>query len=107
MEQLSRQELEAIIERDLPDHELVTVEREPTDQAPVEADEAGEDIDALRERFLGRTDASDAPEAGDARNEHDLIVAVRPKRQGDPYDHLARPKTVIVSGRDRRVIGSQ
>jgi hypothetical protein len=97
---LSRQELEAIIARDLPDHELVSVELGETDQAAsVDAD--GEDIAALRERFLGRSDAAGAPKAAAARNEHDLIVAVRPKQRA------ARPKTVIVSGRDKRVIGSQ
>lgn len=97
---LSRQELEAIIARDLPDHELVSVELPETDRGAA-ADAEGEDIAALRERFLGRTDAADTPKAATARNEHDMIVAVRSTKQA------ARPKTVIVSGRDKRVIGSQ
>jgi hypothetical protein len=97
---LSREELEAIIARDLPDHELVSVELPEADR-PGSADAEGEDIAALRERFLGRSDAAAAPKAAAARNEHDLIVAVRPKKQA------SRPKTVIVSGRDKRVIGSQ
>ncbi len=95
---LSRKELEDIIARDLPDHELVSVEL--TDTAG-SADAEGEDIAALRERFLGRPDAASAPKAAAARNEHDMIVAVRSTKQA------ARPKTVIVSGRDKRVIGSQ
>ncbi len=92
---LSREELEAIIERDLPDHELVSVD---VPDHGGSADASGEDIAALRERFLGRGQAAPAPAP---RNEHDLIVAVRSKKQA------ARPKTVIVSGRDKRVIGSQ
>jgi hypothetical protein len=92
---LSREELEAIIARDLPDHELVSVETHETDRG---GSPEGEDIAALRERFLGRSKAAPAPAP---RNEHDLIVAVRPKTQA------SRPKTVIVSGRDKRVIGSQ
>ena len=96
---LSRQELEAIIARDLPDDELVSVELPEPDRG--EAPEAdGEDIAALRERFLGRSDAA-PPGRLRPRNEHDVIVAVRSTKQA------ARPKTVIVSGRDKRVIGSQ
>jgi hypothetical protein len=92
---LSRKELEDIIARDLPDHELVSVEA--PDQVG-SADAEGEDIAALRERFLGRGRVAAAPAP---RNEHDMIVAVRSKNQA------ARPKTVIVSGREKRVIGSQ
>jgi hypothetical protein len=97
---LSRKELEDIIARDLPDHELVSVDLPDPDRGG-SADAQGEDIVALRERFLGRTDAAGTPKTATARNEHDMIVAVRSKKQA------ARPKTVIVSGRDKRVIGSQ
>src|SRR4051812_6224385 len=108
MQRLSNQELEAIIERDLPGHELVSREHAPVDHTSVEPDEAGVDIAALRQRFLGEgaeVAASDAAATG--INEHDEIVAVRPKDPGDPYDHKARPKTVLVSGREKRVIGRQ
>lgn len=97
---LSREELEAIIERDLPGHELLSVELPEPDRGEA-PDSGGEDIATLRERFLGRSDAAAAPKTTAARNEHDLIVAVRSKTQP------MRPKTVIVSGRDKRVIGSQ
>lgn len=95
---LSRAELEAIIARDLPDHELVSID---SGGFAADVDAGGEDIAALRARFLGRRSAAAAPRAAAARNEHDLIVAVRPKRQG------AQAKAVIVSGREKRVIGSQ
>lgn len=109
MEPFSKQELEAIIERDLPGHELVSEDVNPADHVPASApDEAGAGIAALRQKFLG--DAA-PPSGADAApgpvNEHDQIVAVRPKNAGNPYDHSARPKTVVVSGRDRRIIGQQ
>jgi hypothetical protein len=110
VEPLSRQELETIIERDLPGHELASDDVERIDAASVEADEPGADIAALRERFLGKpasaTDRSIEPTARPV-NEHDLVVAVRPKAGANPYDASARPKTVVVSGRDKRVIGRQ
>jgi hypothetical protein len=110
MERLSKEELERIIERDLPGHELVS-EVDPADhEAAAEPDAVGPDIAALREKFLGAgaggSDAAAAPPAA-ALNEHDQIVAVREKDVDDPYDHRARPKTVIVSGRDKRVVGRQ
>ena len=109
MEPFSKQELEAIIERDLPGHELVSEDVDPADHVPASApDEAGVDIAALRRKFLGdAAPPSGTDAAPGAVNEHDQIVAVRPKNAGDPYDHSARPKTVVVSGRDRRIIGQQ
>jgi hypothetical protein len=109
VEPLSKQELEEIIARDLPDHELVSEEVDPADHLVAgEPDEAGADIAALREKFLGGSARDgDGEAAPQPVNEHDQIVAVRPKRPGDPFDHKARPKTVVVSARDKRVIGRQ
>jgi hypothetical protein len=111
MEPLSKQELEEIIERDLPGHELASDETYPADAPRVDAEEPGLDIAALRERFLGSAAGADDIAALDAApaavNEHDQVVAVRPKNGGDPFDQRARPKTVVISGRDRRVVGRQ
>jgi hypothetical protein len=109
MPQLSRAQLEAIIEREMPDYELVPTDEAPTDQRPpsTPADAGGDDIAALRRRYLGQ--AADVVPATDdeAVNEHDVIVAVRPKRAGGAIDRRARTKTVVISGRDGSVIGSQ
>jgi hypothetical protein len=107
---LSKEELEGIIERDLPGYALASDEIHPPDRSrSIEPDASGADIDALREKFLGGPgvgeggrSADDEPDADD-----DEIVAVRPKDAIDPFDQRARPKTVVVSGRDKRVIGSQ
>jgi hypothetical protein len=136
MAKLSREELEEIVERDLPGYTLAP-EEEGADQRATEAkpDVAAPEIGELREKYLGdnneidadatRGDADDAraetngPDADSdeggvddadepsAENTDDEIVTVRPKGPADPFDHAARPKTIVVSGKDRRIIGSQ
>lgn len=107
---LSKQELEEIIERDMPGYALAYEAAPAGDRAAAVApDDVGPDIAALREKFLGdapmRAGAGDA--AADTADSDDQIVAVRPKDSRDPFDHGGRPKTVVVSGRDRRVVGRQ
>ena len=113
MEPLTTEELAEIVARDLPGHELVShAAVEPgVDTAPADtADEPGGDIEALRARFLGpdapvRDGVDSTPRT--PLNEHDRIVAVRPDDVTDPFDQRARPRTVLISGRERRVIGEQ
>jgi hypothetical protein len=117
---LSKQEIEEIVERDMPGYQVVQHEPETADRAIQEtsADEVAPDIDTLREKYLGEdtddnpgheTERSSAEPDGDSEEENtdDAIVAVQPKETGDPFDHAARPKSIVVSGKDRRVIGSQ
>ena len=112
MNPLTAQELERIVARDLPGHELIPGAPEGSDTGPntsTDADAPGADIDALRAHFLG----PDAPvhdgitPAPTPVNHHDVIVAVRPTGPTDPFDVRAHPRAVIVSGRERRVIGEQ
>lgn len=116
---LSRADLEAIIAQDLPDHELVPPASEEdfeagadaveTSARAADADAPGVDIAQLRARFLGEdTGAVDAVQESQVPlNEHDQIVAVRPRQSSDPFDYNARPKTVVISARDRRIVGEQ
>jgi hypothetical protein len=115
MSKLSREDLEEILERELPGYRLAP-SREETDapSAMPAVDEATPDLEALRQKFLG-ADASEAAEqpsrtsAGseDSVEPEDSIIAVEPKEATDPWDQSRRPKVVIVSGKDRRVIGTQ
>jgi hypothetical protein len=124
MAKLSKQEIEEIVERDMPGYKVVQHETPDADERAAEtnADEVAPDIDTLREKYLGESensaaesenpgheaDASPETAADDAGdNADDAIIAVQPKEAGDPFDHAARPKSVVVSGKDRRVIGSQ
>ena len=124
MAKLSKQEIEEIVERDMPGYKVVQHETPDADERAAErnADQVAPDIDTLREKYLGESensaaesenpgheaDASPETAADDAGdNADDAIIAVQPKEAGDPFDHAARPKSVVVSGKDRRVIGSQ
>lgn len=106
MASLSRQELEEIIERDLPGYMLV--QHEPAVDsvvAPTEAEEVAPDITQLRKKLGVEDHEPDEDEEASAADV--AIVAVQPKTIGDPFDLQAEPKTVVVSATERRIIGSQ
>jgi hypothetical protein len=121
MTPIPEEELKQIVERDLPGYTLA--QEQPTD-APrarrVEPDEVAPDIERLREKYLGTRRAADpqpdaatrprrrARRAADADDDNDdVIVSVRRTAAADPLSPESRPKTVVVSGRDRRIVGSQ
>jgi len=120
MAKLSKQEIEEIVERDMPGYQVVRHEEGVDERvSSAEADEVAPDIETLREKYLGDSENS-AAEGGNPGGEtglsaedddddqaDDAIVAVQPKETRDPFDHAARPKAVVVSGKDRRVIGCQ
>lgn len=110
MARLRKRELETIIKRDLPGYRLLSrgVEYDARDCAA--PDEIAPDIDALRHKFLGDDEVSDGDEQqgiDTGPNTDDEIVAVMPDKPGDPFDRGSRPKKVVVSGKTRRVVGSQ
>jgi hypothetical protein len=123
MAQLSDSDLEAIISRDLPGHQIVRRKsaKPAADAQPAEArpdvDDVSPDIDELRRKFLGEgaaggsqpVEIAAAPEEADAPDDdvEDEIVMVEPNQRDDPLDHGSRPKAVVVSGKERRVIGYQ
>lgn len=122
MARLSDSDLEEIITRDLPGHKIVhrkSAKPDADDEAAEArpADEVSPDIDELRSKYLGDVaahegqdggtdDGADAADASDDDAE-DEIVMVEPRQRDDPLDHGSRPKAVVVSGKERRVIGYQ
>jgi hypothetical protein len=115
MAKLPPEEIEQIVEKDMPGY---TVEQAgPPDEAPVspeDADEVSPGIDEMRKRYGVEPEGSNpghgnpAPDAVDAEEgADDQIVAVRPKKTKDPWDHDARPKSVVVSAKDRKIVGGQ
>jgi hypothetical protein len=129
MAKLSREEIEHIVERDMPGYKVVE-HQEGVDEREVQAapDEVAPDIETLRQKYLGDADGAreesnpgnDAddttensadPNRDDANDDddstEDSIIAVQPKETADPFDHVGRPKAVVVSGKDRRIVGSQ
>lgn len=119
MARLSKKELDKIVSRDLPGYTVVSRGEGGADKAPgAEPDEVAPGIDELRRKYLGEGDGDAEDSAGDdpapgagnpgpEENTDDEIVTVKPKSSSGPFDHSARPKTIVVSGKDRRVIGSQ
>jgi hypothetical protein len=109
MSQLSDRDLQEIIEREMPGYKVVQRrDRAAADSGlQAEADEIGPEIEELRKKYLGE----DAVDAADAREDQDddeaEMVVVQPKEATDPFDPSSQPKTVVVSGKDRRIIGSQ
>ena len=119
MAKMNKRELDDIVKRDMPGFDVVS--REPAEAAADAASvpaEAAPSIDQLRRKYLGddaAEEAADSPDsppakrrgAKDEPNTDDEIVTVRPTGPADPFDHAARPKTVVVSGKEKRIIGSQ
>src|ERR671934_2571547 len=107
------EELNEIIGRALPGHRIVrrkaddpAVDDRPAAADRPVADEAGPDLAELRKKYGADTGSDEAP-AADAEDTDAEIVIVEPKERTDPLDHGSRPKAVVVSGKERRVIGYQ
>jgi hypothetical protein len=109
--QLSQDELKDIVARDLSGYRLATtqpaVDAQPVVRAAPEA--TTPDIEALRRKYLG----SEAAPGDDVSfgigddSAGDAIVAVQPETSTDPWSRGARPKAVVISGSEKKVIGSQ
>ena len=104
-------ELEQIIEQDAPGYTLARPHGRDDEAARERAvsaapEETSPDIDALRRKYLG-DDADLEADIGAPDDSDDEIVAVRPANPSDPFDQPARPKTVVVSGKDKRIVGQQ
>ena len=106
---LSMAELQKIVERDLPGHEIVErAEDAGGPRAAPEADEIAPAIGALRKKFGVRAEDADAVPGEDVGDvPADEIVTVRPKEAADAEDSGPGPKAVVISGRERRVVSSQ
>jgi hypothetical protein len=125
---MSKEELSEIIRRDKPGYEIV--EHQPVDtESGSEASDAGgitdrvTDLDELRRRYLGDRAVADSPggavlgetavdaevEAADDSDEDDdeIVVLRPPANSADPWAPGPGRKSVIVSGRERRVIAEQ
>lgn len=131
MAKLSKEEVEEIIERDLPNYQIVrqsgedVVDRDDfsrfrdSGRQRSISDATSPNLDTLREKLKQRGErlensdrnsldhmSDDIGEADDAVAD-DMIVAVRPKKTDSPYDTGYRTKAVVISGRSKKVIGRQ
>lgn len=118
MAKMKKADLEKIVERELPGRRIARKSEAAKDAPrPKPVSEArSPDLDTLRRKYLrrGRTQPASRqprrPEVDDprpTRADDDEIVAVEPKAPAHPWDRAARPKAVVISGRDKRIVGKQ
>ena len=122
MARLSRQELEDIVARDMPGYRLSKQaaegeDRTARDAAAGPADATTPSLSQLRHKSLldkygapsARLDADAGERLQDAdADDGDEIVTVEPTKAAAPWDVSAsRPKVVVVSGREKRIVGRQ
>lgn len=107
MAELSSRELRAIIRRDLPGYRLAETHMDaaaPRLQTP--ADAQTPDLETLRRKWPPNVPVVAESDATEAAAEDQVMITVEPDSR-DALDRGARPKAVIVSVRDRRIIASQ
>jgi hypothetical protein len=115
MAQLSENELQRIIARDKPGYRVL--KRDAGPKADAVEDRGGQsstrrvtDLADLRTQYLGTPEgaaqaADEAPAPDDADDE---IVVISPEQAADdPWRPGPGPKSVVVSGKERRVVAEQ
>ena len=125
MARLSRKELEDIVTRDMPGYRLARgaaegEERTAEDAAGDRADATTPSLGQLRHKYLfdkyGAAEATSArleadrgeSAPGEDSDDEDQIVTVEPAKAAPAWDvSAARPKVVVVSGREKRIVGRQ
>jgi hypothetical protein len=123
MAKLSKQDLAQIVEKQMPKYKLADTPVAPAaaDGTKTRAKPEGQtpDLDTLRKKYLREKFLSDAPGGGyrdgepngqpaaDAADDETEIVLVEPKTAPHPLDRGSRPKAVVVSTRQKKIIGEQ
>ena len=121
MAKLSRKKLQEIIEQADPSAKLVDTSVEAGARRTAAPDFDTPDLDQLRAKFLGEDAAPTPPKAAKAAkagkagkaakapapDEDVSIVSVEKKQKRDPWDRASRPKAVVVSDTEGRIIGRQ
>lgn len=105
MPRMKRTEVEAIIKRDLPGKRVVRKAR--TDAKRTTAAAASEELDTLYRRFGITPPTTEETPNGAVAVDDDEIVAVEDEERIDAFSRASRPKTVIISGATKKVVGSQ
>lgn len=121
---LSKQDVQRIVEEQMPNFKVVqtpaslevdTAGRKPRAQAEAHTPDA-ETLRKkyLREKFIEGTDTRSADEgepngapAADAADDDTEIVLVEPKTAPHPLDRGSRPKAVVISTKNKKIIGTQ
>lgn len=114
MTRLSREELEEIVETQLPGYVLVQEPLEDYGQAEMEAEAVTPDLETLRDKYEGyisptngtTPDHEGQSPVGSSEAE-DVVVKVEPRDAHDAWITGPGPKAVVISSEDRRIVSVQ
>lgn len=110
MKKLTRDELEAIIRRDMPGHRLADqVRRAAEDAARTAVEAATPELDAVQRKYARKGAPVAARKTPEKQEGSDVeMVLVQPEAVGShPSDPASAPKAVVVSKSQRKIIGHQ
>jgi hypothetical protein len=116
MAKMKREELQRIVKRDMPGYRLARKKKAAAAADSARSVQGAEarspSLDALRRKYSGK--ASIVTPRPDVRarvrtrdTDDDEIVAIEPEEVADPWDGGSRPKAVVISGRNKRIVGKQ
>ena len=121
-DKLSKEEVQRIIEEQMPNFRVAQTYDTPARDANGGKTRAKPEAHTpdmktlrrkyLREKFLEGTDGLSTNEpnevpAADASGDDTEIVLVEPKTAPHPLDRGSRPKAVVISTKDKKIIGTQ
>ena len=124
MAKLSKDELQRIVEQQMPKYQLAETPTSPAgaaDGAKTRAEPEAQtpDLQTLRKKYLREKFLSDAAggsyqdgepngqPAADAGGDDTEIVLIEPKVAPHPLDRGSRPKAIVVSTTQKKIIGKQ
>lgn len=116
MARMKKEDVERIIQREMPGYRVAPQRGGPGADAPRKRATAGAgtpDLEALKRKYLSKepktsgSAATGRDSVHTRRNEDDEIVVVEPDSVVDPWDRVSRRKAVVVSGREKRIVGKQ
>jgi hypothetical protein len=117
MAKMAKKDLERIVRKEMPGYRLARKPKQGRAGADARAsarqaapEARTPSLDALKRKYLGAAAARAA--GGAARKKGrgrgaDRIVAVEPEAAAHPWDRAARPKAVVISGKDKKIVGTQ
>jgi hypothetical protein len=114
---LTKEDIEKIVQRDAPGHRVVsfTGAQDATGHRST-PDQTTPDLVTVQRKYEGGAASNEQPdssannpgneEAEDEADE-DQLVTIEPEQPDSPWAHGARPKVVVVSAKQKRIIATQ
>jgi hypothetical protein len=116
MARMKDEDLERIVRRDMPGYRLTPKSKAAAgmdaSRGRPRVDAGTPDLETLRRKYASRdfqtsAASSDQVGGGVANADDDAIVTVERESGADPLDPGSRPKAVVISGRNNRIVGKQ